>query len=677
MNEANVGSPTKTGGLARLVPILSWGRHYDRKWLSKDAVAGLTLWGLLVPQGMAYAGIAGLPPQAGLYTLVVSLLVYALFGTSRHLAVGPTSATSALLASSTLLALGLAKVDGVDPALYQAYASAFVLVTGLVFLAAGFAKLGFVTQFLSKPVMDGFVLGLAVFVAVGQLNKVFGVPKPEGNSVQKLIGIIRALPEANWPTVVVGAVAMALLFLLPRWSRRIPAGLVVLFSAIAVSSALDLSGRYGVAVIGTLPAGLPSLRFDAIPLDAYLGMILPAIGVLLVAFSEALGVAREFADRHGYEVDPDQELTAHAATNLVSALFGGMIAAGGMSGSAVKEGAGAKSQVSNLIAWVATVITLLFLTPLFGSLPEAVLAALIIQAVWSIIASRKLKRLRLASRTEFWFALLAMLGVVFIDVLEGMIIGLLSSLLFVVYQTSRPHLAVLGEVPDIPGAYSELALHPENKPVPGVLIVRLDGADLLRQRPHRPGPTHGPYRPGRSTAHRPDPRPARPVRPGPDQRRHAQCAPGRPAAPRPRGATGRRPCPRHRIHAHPWNLRRDPGESGPAQRERGSQATRNDTSLLDFRGGRASPILHSLDICEWSCSGRRGASAAACESSTHRGNPSRRIRNRGCCRLARVRPWDVLAKRAPSVREVLAWFVSRAAHAGGLQRSQPIWGHTG
>ena len=476
MNEANVGSPTKTGGLARLVPILSWGRHYDRKWLSKDAVAGLTLWGLLVPQGMAYAGIAGLPPQAGLYTLVVSLLVYALFGTSRHLAVGPTSATSALLASSTLLALGLAKVDGVDPVLYQAYASAFVLVTGLVFLAAGFAKLGFVTQFLSKPVMDGFVLGLAVFVAVGQLNKVFGVPKPEGNSVQKLIGIIRALPEANWPTVVVGAVAMALLFLLPRWSRRIPAGLVVLFSAIAVSSALDLSGRYGVAVIGTLPAGLPSLRFDAIPLDAYLGMILPAIGVLLVAFSEALGVAREFADRHGYEVDPDQELTAHAATNLVSALFGGMIAAGGMSGSAVKEGAGAKSQVSNLIAWVATVITLLFLTPLFGSLPEAVLAALIIQAVWSIIASRKLKRLRLASRTEFWFALLAMLGVVFIDVLEGMIIGLLSSLLFVVYQTSRPHLAVLGEVPDIPGAYSELALHPENKPVPGVLIVRLDGA---------------------------------------------------------------------------------------------------------------------------------------------------------------------------------------------------------
>jgi len=473
--ENDLGKPGETGGIGRFVPILSWLRAYDRRWLSKDVLAGLTLWGLLVPQGMAYAGIAGLPPQAGLYTLVVSLLVYALFGTSRHLSVGPTSATSALLASATVLAMGLARVDGVNPATYQAYASAFVLVTGLVFLAAGVAKLGFVTQFLSKPVMDGFVLGLALFVAVGQLHKVFGVAKPEGNTVQKLIEIVREIPQSNWPTVAVGGVALALLFLLPRWSRRAPAGLVVLFSAIAVSTATDLSGRHGVAVIGLLPAGLPSLRFDAIPLDAYLGMVLPAIAVLLVAFSEALGAAREFADRHGYEVDPDQELTGHAATNLVSALFGGMIAAGGMSGTAVKEGAGAKSQVSNLIAWVATIVTLLFLTPLFASLPEAVLAALIIQAVWSIIAARKLQRLRLASRSEFWFGLLAMLGVIFVGVLEGMIIGLVSSLIFVVYQTSRPHLAVLGRDPEIRGAYSELAWHPENETVAGVLIVRLDG----------------------------------------------------------------------------------------------------------------------------------------------------------------------------------------------------------
>jgi sulfate permease, SulP family len=465
-----------TGGrLAAAVPVLSWLPRYDRRWLSKDAVAGLTLWGLLVPQGMAYAGIAGLPPQAGLYTLVAALLVYALFGTSRHLSVGATSATSALLASSALVAVGVATVDDADPSTYQAYASAFVLVTGLVFLAAGLAKLGFITQFLSKPVMDGFVLGLALFVAVGQLNKLFGVPKPEGNTAQKLVGIVRQLPDANPATVAMGLGALLLLVALPRWNRRIPAGLVVLFASIAISAALDLADRHGVQVIGELPAGLPSLTFDPVPLEVYLGMILPAIGVLLVAFSEALGAAREFADRHGYEVDPDQELTAHGATNVASALLGGMIGAGGMSGSAVKEGAGAQSQVSNLIAWVATVITLLFLTPLFASLPEAVLAALIIQAIWSILASRKLKRLRAASRTEFWFGLLAMLGVVFIDVLEGMVIGLVSSLVFVVYRSSRPHLAVVGQIPGMPGAYSEIAQHPENLEVPGTLIVRLDG----------------------------------------------------------------------------------------------------------------------------------------------------------------------------------------------------------
>ena len=222
MTAADVESSPRAGGAARFVPILSWLPRYDRSWWSKDTIAGLTLWGLLVPEGMAYAGIAGLPPQAGLYTLVASLLIYALFGTSRHLSVGPTSATAALLASSTLAAVGIATMDGVDPATYQAYASGFVLVTGVVFLAAGLAKLGFVTQFLSKPVMDGFVLGLALFVAVGQLNKVFGVPKPQGNTFEKLIGIIKELPEANWTTVAVGAAALLLLFLLPRWSAKIP-----------------------------------------------------------------------------------------------------------------------------------------------------------------------------------------------------------------------------------------------------------------------------------------------------------------------------------------------------------------------------------------------------------------------------------------------------------------------
>lgn len=319
---------------------------------------------------MAYAGIADLSPEAALYTLVVSLAVYALMGTSRHLSVGPTSATAALLASSVAAAVVTTVSDADAPASYAANAAAFVLVTGLVFALAGLLRLGFVTQFLSKPVMDGFVLGLAVFVAVGQVNKLFGVEKPEGNTVEKLVGVIRELPDANWTAFAVGAIAMVLLFGLPRINPRLPAGLAMLFGAILVSTWLDLEETRGVEVVGTLPEGLPSLTFTAVPLETYLAMVLPAIGVFLVAYSEALGVAHEFAAKHGYEVDANQELNAHAATNLLSSLFGGMLAAGGMSGSAVKEGAGAQTQVANLVTWVATIVTLLFFTPCSPACPR-------------------------------------------------------------------------------------------------------------------------------------------------------------------------------------------------------------------------------------------------------------------------------------------------------------------
>ena len=470
---------TLVNRLDQHVPILKWLPRYDRSWLRADIIAGLTLWGLVVPEAMAYAGIANLPPQAGLYTLLAALLVYAILGTSRHLVVQATSATAALLASAVLAALVAVQVidagEVPDPAAYQAYASAFVLVVGLVFLVAWLARLGFITQFLPKPVMDGFVTGLAVFVAVGQLNKLFGVEKPDGNTIQKFVGIIQELPEANWIAFAVGAAALALLFLLPRWNKKIPGGLVVLFGAIALSAALNLNAKYGVAVVGVLPQGLPTLSFPIVPLESYLWMLLPAIGVVLMAYSESLGVAREFAEKHGYEVAPNQELNAHSVANIFSSMFGGMIAGGSMSASAVKEGAGARSQVTNLVSWIVTIVTVLFLTPLFTNLPEAVLAALIIHAVWHIIAARKLQQVRLVSRTEFLLGVTTFWGVILIDVLQGMIIGLIGALLLVIYRSSRPHIALLGHVPGVPGAYSDVARHPEDIPVPGVLIVRLDG----------------------------------------------------------------------------------------------------------------------------------------------------------------------------------------------------------
>ncbi|HMT21504.1 MAG TPA: SulP family inorganic anion transporter, partial [Promineifilum sp.] len=353
MGSQVTGGQSRNIELGRYIPFLSWIRRYDRRWLTADVIAGLTLWGLVVPEAMAYAGVAGLPPQMGLYTLLASLLVYALMGTSRHLVVQATSATAALIASSVaavMVATGaVTEVGSVDPALYQQYAVAFVLVVGVVFLIAGVARLGFITQFLFKPVMDGFITGLAVFVVVGQLNKLFGVEKGEGNTIRKLLTIVRELPEANWVTFAVGASALALLFLLPRINKKLPTGLIVLFGYIALSAVLSLNINYGVEVVGELPQGLPSISLPAVSLEALVAMVAPAIGVLLLAFSEALGVSREFAEKHGYEVDPNQELNAHAVANILSGLFGGMIAAGSMSASAVKEAAGARSQVSNLV----------------------------------------------------------------------------------------------------------------------------------------------------------------------------------------------------------------------------------------------------------------------------------------------------------------------------------------
>ncbi len=468
----------ETSWLKRTIPILSWLPAYDRSWLTADAIAGLTVWGLIVPEAMAYAGVAGLPPQFGLYTLVVSLLLYAVLGTSRQLFVQPTSATAALIASTVtavMVTVGIVtNTANIDPAVYQQYAIAFTLVVGVVFLIAGLARLGFITQFLSKPVLDGFVTGLAVYVMVGQLNKLFGVAKPAGNTVQKFFGILRELPDANWVTFAVGAGALAVLILVPRWNKKIPAGLIVLFGSIILSSVLSLNANYGVEVVGVLPQGLPSFSLPAVPLAALPLMIGPAIGVLLVAFSQSLGVAHEYADKHDYEIAPNKELNAFAVINLASSLFGGQIAGGSMAPSAVNDGAGGRSQVSSLVAWGAVILTLLFLTPLFTNLPETILAALILHALWHIVASRKLHTARLVSRPEFALGLLTFAGVIFIDVLQGMLIGLGSALLVIILRSSRAHLSELGKVPDDDGAYSDIARHPENVRIPGAIIVRLD-----------------------------------------------------------------------------------------------------------------------------------------------------------------------------------------------------------
>jgi high affinity sulfate transporter 1 len=454
-------------GIRRYVPILAWLPAYDRSFLRLDAIAGATIWGLLVPEMIAYAGLAGLPPQAGLYTLLASLAAYAIFGTSRHLVAAGTSASAVLLAST------VAALSPVGTLGYAVDAAALVLFCALLFLLAGLLRLGFIAQFLSRPVMEGFVFGLAIFVTVKQLPKLFGIEAGTGDTIRQFGHLLAHLGDTSGATLAVGVGALALLFAGERWFPRIPGGLLALVLGIGVSAAFSLS-QHGVAIVGTVPSGLPSFSVPHPPASHLFALFAGAAGMLLVIYSESLGAAQNFATKHGYEIDANQELIAIGVANLGSGVIGGLPAGGSLSQSAVNEGAGAHSEVSPLVATVLALVTVLFLTPVFKDLPEAVLAALIIHAVshlWKIAEFRLYRRLQ---PLEYGIGLVTLAGVITIDVLPGLVIGVVAMILLVVYQASRPHVSVLGSVPGVPDAYGDVDRHPDYERVPGAIVLRLE-----------------------------------------------------------------------------------------------------------------------------------------------------------------------------------------------------------
>ena len=454
------------GRLARFVPVLSWGRAYQRAWLTRDAIAGFTIWGLLVPEMIAYASLAGLPPQAGLYTLLASLFLYAVFGTSKQLVVAGTSA-SAVLVYSAITAL-----HPKDAPTYTALAAGLIILTGVLFLASGLFRLGFITQFLSRPVMEGFVFGLAIFVTVGQLPKLFGLAKGPGDTIRQFVHLLAHLGDASWVTFAVGVVALALLFALDRVSG-VPGGLVVLAGAILVSTVFNLD-KHGVDTVGKIAAGLPAVHVVRIGFSNLWVLLPSAIGMMLVIFSEALGAAQTFADKHGYRLDPSQDMIALGLANIASGLLGGLAAGGSLSQTAVNDSAGARSELSPVVAAVLSLITVLALTPLFTNLPEAVLAAMIIHAVSHLMKVGEMRRFYRLVPREFWLGMITLLGVVILDVLPGLVIGVIFSILILVYRASRPTFSVLGAERDMPGAYEDIKRHPSAQPVPGVLIIRPD-----------------------------------------------------------------------------------------------------------------------------------------------------------------------------------------------------------
>ena len=456
------------------IPILHWLPRYEwRQWLRTDVIAGITLWGVVVPEGMAYAGLAGMPPQAGLYTVLAALIAYAIFGTSRQLVVVATSASAVMLAA-TVTAL-----SPPDQGTYLALAAVLILVIGAIFIFAGILRLGFITNFISRPVMEGFIFGLAIFIVVKQLPKLFGIHAGDGNTFQQLTYLFKHLGETNLLVLAVGGIALVLLFVLHRLSRRIPAGLAVLVLGIMVSAVFSLSA-HGVAVIGKIPTGLPSFVLPNIHPD-YLWALLPrwallpsALGIALVIYTEGLGAANAFASKHDYEVNPNQELISYGVANLGSGLLGGLAAGGSLSQSSVNDSAGAKSAVSLLIAATMGLITIIALTPLFTTLPEAVLAAIIIYAVSHLMRWRQLQQFYHINHVEFWLGMVALLGVLILDVLQGLAIAVSFSLILVIYRSSRPYGSILGQVPGEPGAYTDIRRHPESRSIPGLVIFRFN-----------------------------------------------------------------------------------------------------------------------------------------------------------------------------------------------------------
>ena len=449
----------------KLLPVTEWLPQYPRTNLRTDVIAGIALAGLLVPESMGYAGIAGLPPQAGLYATAFGLLAYAIFGTSRQLVVSPTSASSAILAAT------LAPLAVSNPQKFVVLASAVAIVLGLLFLVAGVFRLGFISDFISKPVLKGFVFGIALTIIIKQLPKLVGIEHGGGHAYKQLWHTLTHLAYSNPWTILTGALALLVLFLFDRYVPRVPGALVVLVGGIAASRILQLR-QHGVDIVGAIPAGLPHPGLPMLTWNDWLQAAPAAVGLVLVLFAESMGAARTFAGKNGYDIDPNQELRALGFANIVSGIFRGMQVGGGTSGTAANDSNGARTEVSSIAASATVILVLLFLTGWFYHLPEAVLAAIVIHAVWHLLDYRTLSHFRKVSRLEYRESVAAIIGVLAFDILNGLVLAVILSLIALMRFLSMAQVVVVGRLPT--GEFVDIARHPEAEQFPGVLMLRVD-----------------------------------------------------------------------------------------------------------------------------------------------------------------------------------------------------------
>ncbi|MFD8192790.1 SulP family inorganic anion transporter [Streptomyces wuyuanensis] len=458
-------TPVPGGGLHRAVPGLAVLGAYRRDWLRGDLPAGFAVAAYLVPQVMAYATVAGLPPVVGLWAILPGLAAYALLGTSRLLSVGPESTTALMTAAV------VAPLAGGDPARYAVLASALAVAVGLMCLVAWAARLGFVADLLSRPVLVGYLTGVALIMMVDQLTRLTGVPAEGAGFFPQLASFLSHLSEAHAGTVVLSALSLVLLFGALGLPRAFPGPLLVVALGTAAVAVLDLQAR-GIAVVGEVPAGLPGF---ALPdLAEIPGLLLPAVGVLLVGYTDFILTARAFvAEDGGPRLDPNRELLALGAANLGAGVLRGFPVSSSASRTALAWSAGAHTQVYGLVAGAVVVAVLLFLGPLLRSTPTAVLGALVVYAAVRMIDLAGYRRLASFRRRELLLAVGCLFGVLVLGLLYGVLLAVALSVAELLSRVARPHDAVQGLVPGMAGMH-DVDDYPEARVVPGLLVYRYD-----------------------------------------------------------------------------------------------------------------------------------------------------------------------------------------------------------
>jgi SulP family sulfate permease len=453
-----------------LVPMVGWVRSYERRWLRGDLVAGVAVAALIIPKNLGYAGIAGIPLQNGLYAAAAATVLYAVLGTSRQISMGPSSGLAAVAAGAVLTAGITSETD------VATFVAGITLLSGLLFVLLAVLRMSWIARFLSQAVVTGFLFGAAIDVVIGELPKVTGTEADGSNAFQELWSWLGGLGATDSTTFVVGAVALVVVFGLRVVAPSVPGALVLLVGGLIVSVAADLEGR-GVAVVGSIPSGLPSAEVPDVGLvwDHAGVASSAALALVLIGFSQTAGDAKVFATRHRYRVDLQQETIAQGVANAGAGLLQGMPVSTSLSASSLNDRAGARSGLASLTSGVVVIATLLFLAPLFAHLPEPVLAALVIEAVvMGMMNVAEMRRLARVQRFDFWIAMVAILATLVVGVLAGVLVGIALSLLWLIAVTTRPAMPALGRRPGTT-FFRPITRHPDDELFPGVAVLRLEG----------------------------------------------------------------------------------------------------------------------------------------------------------------------------------------------------------